>query len=98
MNIRPVSDLRNKYTEIEQDLATSSTIFLTKNGYGAAVLMSIDEYTRITGRIPETPKKKKKTGSARGLLSDIANPDLRALENDAGRLYVQEKYGNGGAE
>lgn len=98
MNIRPVSDLRNKYTEIEQDLATSSTIFLTKNGYGAAVLMSVDEYAKLTGRMPEVPKKKKKTSSARGYLSDIANPDLRALEKDAGRLYVLEKYGNGGVE
>lgn len=85
MNIRPVSDLRNKYTEIEEDLMTSNTIFLTKNGYGAAVLMSVEEYARLTGNIPEPPRKNKKSlKSARGILHDIADPDLRALEGKAG--------------
>ncbi len=78
MNIRPVSDLRNKYTEIEQDLASTNAIFLTKNGYGAAVLMSIEEYRRLTGTAPTLPvKHKKKASSARGLLHHLANPEFR---------------------
>ena len=98
MDIRPVSDLRNKYTEIEQALATTDAIFLTKNGYGAAVILSLDEYCRLTGRKPEPPQKlKKNEKSARGLLHDIANPELRKLEKDAGRLHAIQKFGNGGA-
>ena len=98
MNIRPVSDLRNKYTEIEQDLATTNAVYLTKNGYGVAVIMGIDEYSRLTGAVPKSSHKKKKSSkSARGLLHDLANPDLMAMEKDAGRLHALQKFGNGGA-
>lgn len=49
INIRPVSDLRNKFTEIEEDINTSrSPIFLTKNGYGTMVIMSIEQYSSLT--------------------------------------------------
>ena len=97
MDIRPVSDLRNKYTEIEQALANTDAIFLTKNGYGAAVIMSVDEYHRLAGSTPVPPAKhKKKTSSARGILHHLANPELRKLEKDAGRLHAMKKFGNGG--
>lgn len=47
LNIRPVSDLRNKYPELEKQLnETQEPIILTKNGVGAAVIMSIEEYER----------------------------------------------------
>ena len=43
INIRPVSDLRNKFPEIEETVIGSNTpVFLTKNGYGTMVLMSIE--------------------------------------------------------
>ena len=42
MVIRPVSDLRNHYAEIERDVAEAGPVFLTKNGYGSLVVMSID--------------------------------------------------------
>ena len=45
LNMRPVSDLRNKYSEVERQLIeTKEPIILTKNGVGSAVLMSIEEY------------------------------------------------------
>ena len=43
--IRPVTDLRNKYTEVETDLANGPVI-LTKNGYGASVLISLALYDK----------------------------------------------------
>lgn len=44
-NIRPVSDLRNKFSEIEDIvLRKGEPVFLTKNGYGSTVLMSMDLY------------------------------------------------------
>ena len=49
MNIRPVSDLRNKFPEVEEEVIESGRpVFLTKNGYGTMVLMSIDQYEFMT--------------------------------------------------
>lgn len=49
INIRPVSDLRNKYTEIEELVQQSGEpVYLTKNGYGSMVLMSIEQYSALT--------------------------------------------------
>ena len=49
INIRPVSDLRNKFPEIEETVINSnSPVFLTKNGYGTMGLMSIDQYSVLT--------------------------------------------------
>ena len=52
INIRPVSDLRNKFPEIEQTVLTSGEpVFLTKNGYGSMVVMSIEQYAALTDEI-----------------------------------------------
>ena len=49
LNIRPVSDLRNKFPEIESTvLQNNEPVFLTKNGYGTMVLMSIEQYSAMT--------------------------------------------------
>ena len=49
MNIRPVSDLRNKYPEIEEIvLKNREPVFLTKNGYGSMVVMSLEQYSALT--------------------------------------------------
>ncbi|WP_151409441.1 type II toxin-antitoxin system Phd/YefM family antitoxin [Anaerococcus sp. Marseille-P9784] len=52
INIRPVSDLRNKFPEIEETVINSnSPVFLTKNGYGTMVLMSLEQYSLLTDDI-----------------------------------------------
>ena len=51
MTIRPVSDLRNNFKQIEEDLKTENPIFLTKNGYGSMVLMSLEHYDAIKNQI-----------------------------------------------
>ena len=51
IQIRPVSDLRNNFTELEKEVKNGQPIFLTKNGYGTMVLLSIEEYSRLTDRI-----------------------------------------------
>ena len=49
INIRPVSDLRNKFPEIEETvIGSNAPVFLTKNGYGTMVLMSIEQYSALT--------------------------------------------------
>ena len=44
-NIRPVSDLRNHFAEITKEVQLSGEpIFLTKNGVGSIVVMSMESY------------------------------------------------------
>jgi len=48
MQIRPVSDLRNKFTEIEKLVGAGQPVYLTKNGYGAMVVLSLQQYANLT--------------------------------------------------
>lgn len=54
IQIRPVSDLRNKFTEIENTVKTGSPVYLTKNGYGSMVVLSIEEYSRLTESVEDS--------------------------------------------
>ena len=48
INIRPVSDLRNKFPEIEETvIGSNAPVFITKNGYGTMVLMSVEQYSAL---------------------------------------------------
>ena len=52
INIRPVSDLRNKFPEIEETvLRTGEPVYLTKNGYGSMVVLSLEQYAALTDEI-----------------------------------------------
>ena len=51
LNIRPVSDLRNRFPEIEEAVKGGEPVFLTKNGYGSMVVMSLERYTELTDEI-----------------------------------------------
>jgi prevent-host-death family protein len=47
-HIRPVSDLRNKFADISRTVhETAEPVFLTKNGYGDMVVMSIEAYEKL---------------------------------------------------
>lgn len=51
-NIRPVSDLRNKFPEIEETvLKSGEPVYLTKNGYGSMVLLSLEKYSMLTDEV-----------------------------------------------
>jgi len=46
--IRPVSDLRNNFAEISKIVnETSQPVFLTKNGYGNMVVMSMEAFQNM---------------------------------------------------
>lgn len=47
-DIRSVSDLRNKFTEIENAVQGENPVYLTKNRYGAMVVLSIEKYSELT--------------------------------------------------
>lgn len=48
IQIRPVSDLRNKFPDIEKAVGGGEPVYLTKNGYGAMVVLSLEAYSRLT--------------------------------------------------
>lgn len=46
--IRPISDLRNHFAEISKTVhETQQPVFLTKNGYGDMVVMSMEAYENL---------------------------------------------------
>lgn len=53
MNIRPVSDLRNRYSDVEKDVQEHGPVFLTKNGYGSMVVMSLEQFDYLNGTVEE---------------------------------------------
>lgn len=49
IQIRPVTDLQNDYNAIEKEvLEGDETMYLTKNGYGSMVMLSLEKYTELT--------------------------------------------------
>lgn len=47
-NIRPVSDLRNNFAEISKTVhETKQPVFLTKNGFGDMVVLSMEAYENM---------------------------------------------------
>ena len=51
IQIRPVSDLRNKFPDVEKAVACGEPVYLTKNGYAAMVMLSLEAYSRLTDGI-----------------------------------------------
>ena len=47
-SIRPVSDLRNNFADISKTVhETQQPVFLTKNGFGDMVVMSMETYENL---------------------------------------------------
>ena len=48
IQIRPVSDLRNNFPAIEKAVSGGEPVYLTKNGYGAMAVLSLETYAQLT--------------------------------------------------
>lgn len=66
IQIRPVSDLRNKFPDIEKLVKGGETVYLTKNGYGSMVVLSLEAYSKLVD----------------GVETALDEADLAAIEND----------------
>ena len=78
INIRPVSDLRNKYPEIEDlVLKEDEAVYLTKNGYGSMVVLSLEKYSEMLKALDE-----EKLLEARFGVNDI-DKALEEAENES---------------
>lgn len=102
MKIRPVTDLRNRFPEVESEVREEGAVYLTKNGYASAVLLSVEEYESLVGSDSASIDSSRKDGACnRGFLHRYADPDLIPLEKEAGRLHAlanRNKYIAEGAD
>ena len=79
--IRPVSDLRNNFADISKTVhETGKPVFLTKNGFGDMVVLSMDAYenmqfeSEIYFKLKEAEKEAKLTDkrfSTKEVLSEL---------------------------
>lgn len=51
IQIKPVSDLRNKFADIEKIVESGEAVYLTKNGYGTMVVLSLEKYSELTNGV-----------------------------------------------
>ncbi len=79
INIRPVSDLRNKYPEIEElVLKEDEAVYLTKNGYGSMVVMSLEKYSNMIEKLEVDKAIEEKFGN-----NDNIEQILKEAEEEA---------------
>ena len=89
INIRPVSDLRNKFPEIEELVLNSGeAVYLTKNGYGSMVVLSIEKYSKMLMEYENSEYMRKRFGT-----EDIDKALLEAdkeMKNKDTKLYSHD--------
>ena len=51
LDIRPVSDLRNKFSEKQETVKSGQPVYLTKKGYGSMVVLSLEQYAALTDEV-----------------------------------------------
>lgn len=102
INIRPVSDLRNRYPEIENlVLKEDEAVYLTKNGYGSMVVMSLEKYSNLMKEIDMERALESKFGNTdiekllKSSEDELDNPDTKFLTHDQvfskARRIIDEK-------
>lgn len=84
MTIIPMRDLKDT-VEIERKCyEADGPVFVTKNGYGKLVVMSIDHYEKLIGELREA--KAVNEG-----LKDIASGNI--VDGDEVKTRISDKYG-----
>lgn len=84
--IRPVSDLRNNFAEISQIVhETKEPVFLTKNGFGDMVVLSMEAYENLQFESEVYFKLKEAEREAEKTATRYSSKDvLKALKKAAG--------------
>lgn len=85
MIIKPVSDLRNHYSDIEKTVFAEGPVFLTKNGYGSMVVMSIEQFEHINGSVEgklDAADRQAATTSLRYTHNDVFDSIRKGLRDD----------------
>lgn len=75
--IRPISDLRNRFTAISKEChENGEPVFLTKNGQGDLVVMSIEEYEKMQGRLELYAKLEEAEAESRGSADSLGHAEM----------------------
>lgn len=84
MQIIPMRDLKNT-VEVERRCAEENgPVFVTKNGYGRLVVMDIDYYERIMGKIYE----------AKAIMDGLEDAKSgKTVDGDTAISNIRSKYG-----
>jgi len=88
MEIRPSSDLRNNYTEVSSLVKTlDEPVFLTKNGVGDMVVMSMETYRKREekNKIHDTLLERELDLQANGVTYDLSDSVGRIVERLKGK-------------
>ena len=80
-DIRPISDLRNKFAEVSEYVQGGKTIIFTKNGYGCMVTMSFDSYKSISDPVLNELKR----------VDDWCETDNRHFTREESLKILQER-------
>ena len=83
ITIRPVSDLRNKFTEIDDCVKSGKPVYLTKNGYGSMVVMSIEQYSAMTDDVELKLDEADRAADS----SDVRYPGDEVFKRVRGRIH-----------
>lgn len=83
INIRPVSDLRNKFGEIEETVKRGEPVYLTKNGYGSMVVLSLEQYAALTDDLELKLDEADKAAAE----SDVRYTDEEVFSRVRGRIH-----------
>ncbi len=51
IDIRPVTDLRDNFPEIENTVQSGNPVYLTENGYGRMVVLSLTQYSELINQM-----------------------------------------------
>lgn len=85
IQISPVSDLRNKLPEIETLVNEGQPVYLTKNGYGAMVMLSMEEYASLADNVEKKLDEADKTAETteeRASHEDVFHKVRSAVHNE----------------
>jgi prevent-host-death family protein len=78
MQIRPISDLRNHFAEISRIVhETSEPVFLTKNGYGDMVVMSVELFEKLGIAATLVEQKPQKSAAPAEEPKETPEPELK---------------------
>ena len=87
LNIRPISDLRNHFSEVENDvLSKGEPVFLTKNGYGSMVLLSLEQYEELINDVELALEEADRAAD----LSDIRYTSSEVFSRVRRRIHEQK--------
>ena len=82
--IRPVSDLRNNFAEISKIVhETAQPVFLTKNGFGSMVVLSMEAYENLQLESEIFFKLKEAEKEAEKNLQRFSSKDILKAAKDA---------------